>query len=257
MKYLSRYKKTYIYQFFASFQIIKSLELFGANLIIVSIILFFSSCRRDEESQPENESFPNAVNLIFPFENSECNEGTNVTETESTILFEWFAADFTDEYELNVINLENGEISTVTTTNVRTPLTLTRATPYAWYVVSKSADTDSAAQSERWNFYNAGEGNLSYAPFPATIIHPSMSATVEAPAGEVTLSWQGEDADEDISGYDVYFGEQADPPLISESNISQMETVSVSSGNVYYWRINTRDQAGHSSNSGIIQFRVL
>ena len=55
--------------------------------LIFSVFLLFA-CNKcnDDITIPEN---PTAVNLIFPFENSECNVGTDSTEKESNVVFEW------------------------------------------------------------------------------------------------------------------------------------------------------------------------
>ena len=45
------------------------------------------------------------VRLIFPFEDSLCNEGTNPTPTESTVFFEWEPNNNAEAYTLSIENL--------------------------------------------------------------------------------------------------------------------------------------------------------
>ena len=218
-------------------------------------ILTFAGCREDDDPQQAAIEPPTQVKLIFPLENSECNEGINVTETESTVLFEWRSADFTDEYQLVLTDLNSGQEGTFTTTEIKIPIVLQRASPYAWYVISKSNSTDSSATSDTWRFYNAGDGIESYAPFPADIISPPMAARISS-TSSVVLEWNGNDVDNDIAGYDVYFGTQSDPPLFAGDVQNTGFNVAVTPNTIYYWRIVTRDDQGHESDSGIFQFKV-
>lgn len=226
------------------------------TFIITCLIIFQYSCSSDttssDESAPNN---PTSANLIFPYQNSLCNEGTNVTTTESTVLFEWHASNNTDSYTLKLTNLSNGNESTHNTTSAQISIVLDRETPYKWYVISESNDVTATAQSESWQFYNAGEGNQNYAPFPAEIISPLMAESIITAANEITLEWFGNDVDDDIEGFDVYFGTSETPELYS-NDIAESTLVVPITVNIYYWKIITRDTQGNTSNSGIYQFRI-
>lgn len=224
--------------------------------LLIGACLLISGCSTSDPEPVEGQVFPSSVTLIFPFEDSECNDGVNITDTESTVIFEWFASEFTDVYEIHVINLNNEERIVTTTTVTKFPVTLQRATPYAWYVISKSNLTDSIAQSDTWKFYNSGEGIESYAPFPAEIVAPSMAQVIDAPSEDVNLSWEGTDIDNDIIGYDLYFGAEPDPQLYEEGLNSTTLNVPVVSETIYYWRVITHDAAGHSSKTAVYQFRI-
>jgi len=227
------------------------------SLIILGLIIVAFGCGDDDGDGGTNIiELPSQVELIFPFEDSECNEGTNVTETESTVLFEWQDADNTDEYELVLTDLNSMAMGTINTIDTKVPIVLQRATPYSWYVISKSSLTDSIAQSDTWRFYNAGDGITSYAPFPAEIVSPGMSSTVTAAGGSVTLDWNGSDVDGDIAAYDVYFGSSNPPELREENFGTDQLAVGVTAGVVYYWSITTIDTHGNQSESGTFQFKV-
>jgi len=227
----------------------KSLLVFGAALILLG-------CKQDEEPVL-NLTDPTAAQLIFPYENSECNEGTNITATESTVLFEWEIAENTDSYDLILKDLSSSQEVTYKSPENQISIVLLRATPYAWYVVSQSNTVSAVAESETWKFYNAGDGVLSYAPFPAEIISPAMAEIITSSSGEITLDWDGSDVDNDIIGYDLYFG-TSDPPAILSSDLQEsMLVVPVASDSIYYWGVTTKDEHGNSSESGIYQFKIL
>jgi hypothetical protein len=227
-------------------------------LLVFSVLLLLLNCQKDDIDPVQIADNPTKALLVFPYENSECNEGTNITATESTVLFEWKPAENTDEYELILSSLSKVDQASYMTTGTQIPVVLKRGTPYSWYVVSRSNKVDSTAQSETWKFYNAGEGIESYAPFPAEIITPLMAETISSPSGEITLDWDGSDADNDIVGYDVYFG-ITNPPDLFVSNLQEsvLTDVKVESGSVYYWSVTTKDARGNSSESGIYQFKIL
>ncbi|NOY47023.1 MAG: hypothetical protein GXO84_02200, partial [Chlorobi bacterium] len=135
-------------------------------------------------------------------------------------------------------------------------ITINKATPYSWYVISKSLTEIETAQSAIWKFYNAGDPVESFAPFPADLIAPTMGANLNG-ITTVTLEWSGSDIDNDITGYDVFIDTTSPPTTQLGSN--QTETTidaTVVAGNVYYWRVITTDSQGNNSESEIFSFRV-
>lgn len=231
-------------------------------LYIICLALLVLGCSTSSDSNvtegskppdAENEVTDLEVKLYFPQENMLCNEGTNLTPTESTVFFEW-RSNGADNYKIVIENLSSGTIIERETTEDIIPIVIQRATAYSWYVEAESEGE--IEQSETWQFYNAGPGAQSYAPFPAAIIAPNMAQSIAATT-TVTLQWTGNDVDDDIVGYDVYFGTNATPDLFA-SDISTTESnVSVTSGAIYYWKVITKDSLGNTSDSGVFQFRVL
>lgn len=200
----------------------------------------------------ENEGTNGSVSLYFPQENMLCNEGTNLTPTESTVYFEWKAND-SDNYKITIENLSTGNIIERETTADIIPIAIQRATAYKWFVESIKGSV--TLKSATWQFYNAGPGVQSYAPFPANIVAPNMAENLPNTT-TVNLKWTGSDVDDDIVGYDVYFGTNTTPALFS-SDLSATElSVTVASG-IYYWKIITKDSLGNTSDSGVYQFKVL
>ena len=221
-------------------------------IIFVLFIAVFGCKKKDPE--PGIPEAPTVATLVFPYMNSLCNQGTNITATESTLLFEWAAGEFTDSYELKIEDLSDGSLTTYPTTSTQFSATLKRGIPYAWFVISISDLATETVQSETWRFYIAGETVQHYAPFPAEIISPTMASTVTAP---VSLEWKGNDVDGDISGYDIYFSTSS-PPSLLHSNVTDtvVTNVPVTVNTIYYWKVITIDSEGNSSDSGVYQFKV-
>tara|TARA_R110000868_G_scaffold720_6_gene5298 strand:+ start:17540 stop:18250 length:711 start_codon:yes stop_codon:yes gene_type:complete len=198
---------------------------------------------------------PGIATLIFPNENSECNEGTNATSTESDVTFDWNDSSNTVSYQLFLKNLDNQVTTNYSSSTSELSITILRGTPYSWYVISKNSGTK-IAQSSTWKFYNAGEALSSYAPFPAELVSPEMGISLSASTNNVLLQWLGSDVDNDILNYDVLFGTTDPPSNIQGSTATTDFSVTVVSGGIYYWRIITNDGQDNSSESEVFQFRV-
>ena len=226
--------------------------------IICLFLLNFGCSKSGDDNEPETSTNPSTANLVFPYENSLCNEGTNVTPTESTVLFEWQASENTDSYTLVIKNISTGNTTTYQTTNIELSVTIARATQHQWYVISNSNTVEESTQSEIWLFYNSGEGVQSYAPFPAAIISPAMAEIIDPSVSQITLSWTGSDVDDDIVGYDVYFGTTTTPEIYTSDQVdSNLNNVALTADTIYYWQIITKDSQGNTSSSGIFQFKNL
>lgn len=230
------------------------------KLIYTLIALISISCSSGESDGPNPEAptpkNPETVVLVYPEQNSECTTGTNATVTNSTVEFEWNTSKNTDVYELSLKNLESGNTTTHSTTTNKISIELLKGTPYSWFVVSKSNSVNNTAKSQTWKFYNAGNGKVSYAPFPAEAVTPANNENIDV-TDKVTLDWNGSDVDNDIATYDVYFGTATTPPSIKTDHPESILTdLTVSSGVNYYWYIITKDEEGNISQSEIFKFNV-
>ncbi|WP_419213999.1 hypothetical protein ACNR9Q_07555 [Maribacter sp. X9] len=247
------------------------LEWNNAKKMILSCILAFIltlGCSKDGEapapapSPPSNPDSgngetksPTSVELVFPFKDSQCEEGSQITAEESTVTFEWKESDYTDSYGLTIKNLNSGAIAKYETNGVNLPIRLQRGVPYEWYVTSVSSEVSSIGKSEIWRFYNQGEGIENYIPFPAQAVNPLDNTRISETS--IVLEWSGLDIDNDIVGYDVYFG-TSNPPttlVLSNSLERRISNISVSVGK-YYWFVVTNDSAGNTSESQIFNFKV-
>ena len=124
-------------------------------------------------------------------------------------------------------------------------ITINRATPYSWYVVSKNSGTQTA-ESATWKFYNAGLPVASHAPFPADVVNPTMGANLSSTT-TVALEWAGSDVDNDIVEYMVYLSTTNPPANNIGSTTSTTLNANVSSNNTYYWKVITKDSQGNTS----------
>lgn len=199
---------------------------------------------------------PTAATLVFPDDDTECNEGEIISNTESRVTFQWTESDNTDSYILTLTNLSTGVSTNTNAGTNESSITLLRGTPYEWYVTSRSNTSTVTAKSETWRFYNEGEGIGNYAPFPAEAIYPERGATLPASTTSISLEWSASDIDNDIVEYEVFFGLESGT-LESIGNITDSTIgVNVESGNIYSWYIKTLDGNNNVSISETFQFMV-
>ncbi|TDS11946.1 hypothetical protein DFQ03_3331 [Maribacter caenipelagi] len=201
---------------------------------------------------------PDAASLVFPEDNTECNEGVINTndETKSTVTFQWSASENTDSYEIKIKNLETGSITTATSTTIQKEVSINRGTPYEWYVISIANGTSSTASSETWTFYNQGQGIENYAPFPAVAISPQRGSTISSANATITLEWSTSDVDDDIVSYEVLFDTTETTVTSLGSTTESSIDVSVSAETTYYWKVITTDSFDNTSTSELFEFRV-
>ncbi|MDC6366658.1 MULTISPECIES: hypothetical protein [Flavobacteriaceae] len=198
---------------------------------------------------------PTAATLVFPEDDTECNEGNPIDETESNVTFQWGASQNTDSYSVTLTNLHtNSSFNTIANTNEAT-ISILRGTPYEWYVTSRANGTNETAESTKWQFFNEGPGIENHAPFPVEAVSPSRGETLSQ-TSSVTLTWSSSDIDNDISSYDVFFGTQTDQINFLGNTTENLFEATVSSGNIYYWQVKVIDSEGNSSTSVIFEFRI-
>jgi hypothetical protein len=229
------------------------------GLLIIPALLILASCggsSKQNNPTPIIPATPAKASLSLPAQNAVCTSGTIISATESSITFSWGVSGNTDSYDLSIKNLLTSAVTTQNTTQTQATVTLSRNTPYSWYIVSKSTQTTTTTQSDTWKFYNSGPGVVTYAPFPADITAPTFGQTVTGPT--VNLTWTGSDATPDqVASYDVYFGTTSSPAILKSTiTDSFVNSVSVTANQTYYWKVVTRDINGNTSDSGLYQFTV-
>lgn len=224
------------------------------GILTFVLFCFLLACGADLDLL-ENIVLEQQVNLVFPENVSECTEGTIITDTKSEVVFKWARlTENTNTYNVNLTNLNTNTIVLFETNDTELPITLERGTPYSWFVSYASSDYPI---SEIWSFYNAGPGLDSYLPFPATAVSPVSGASISSTSTNVNLIWKGEDLDDDIIGYDLYFGIEENPPLLAEDiEATRYNDIPVTAGLQYYWKIITKDSVGNESESEIFTFTV-
>jgi|SRR5690606_17570404 len=220
-------------------------------------VMMLLGCGGDDDGPAEPIVVPpTAAVLSEPAKDEVCLNGTSINEVQSEVKFIWEASPNTDSYNLVIKNLITEQTNTYTTVSPTQNVTLNKGEPYSWYILSKADKVSETAQSATWKFYLAGDGIVSYAPFPAEITSPEMGSSISGTNGTVNLRWKGSDADNDISGYEVVFGTE-DPPVTNLGNTSdEVFNVAVTPGSIYYWQVITKDSEGNTSTSEIFQFKV-
>jgi hypothetical protein len=224
------------------------------SLVSLILLLLFASCGKNDDGPV----VPEAAELVFPGENSECTTGVSINEELSQVTFEWRSSANTNSYTLTVVNLETNVPQTLSTAATSVSLSIAKGTPFAWSVTSTNSRSDQVVTSDTWLFYNAG-AQTTYAPFPAQAVSPISGSTVlKDIANEVTLEWSGADVDSDIASFEVFFSD-VNPPASSvgttEADVMEL-AVSVTSGETYYWKVLTTDDEGNISDSGVFEFKV-
>lgn len=209
------------------------------KILFASILIF--SCK---ESIPE----PEQVTLINPENNNTClfsNSNANFGDVE----FSWTEAKHTDNYDLIIENQLSNLKNSRTINQTFARVTLERGAPYSWYVVSKSESTENIALSETRNFYLEGPSQLTHIPFPAKLISPLNESIINSGV-IVTFQWEGYDLDGDIDNYDLIIENTSNGEEIKYEKIeSQNFEVELQIGNIYSWKITTRDKGNNLSSS--------
>tara|TARA_R110002049_G_scaffold235268_1_gene408534 strand:+ start:14932 stop:15630 length:699 start_codon:yes stop_codon:yes gene_type:complete len=222
-------------------------------LCLLAIVITISCSSEDKQASVVVDP-PTPATLIFPENNKECNEGIVVSETETDVLFQWETATNASSYALTITNLNDGTSREIKTVSNELLIRILRGTPYSWVVKSKASSSNETVDSETWKFYNAGLPEVSYPPFPADAVSPQIGSIIDA--GNITLQWEATDVDDDISSYTILLDTANLPTTeVGKPSVNSLN-VTVSSGQVYYWKVITADELGNASHSQVFQFRV-
>ena len=203
---------------------------------------------------------PTSSTLSIPINNEVCEEGTSVSEIQSSVNFQWTTGTNTDNYDLRIINLNNNQ--TINQNNISSTnktVTLNKGTPYSWKITSKRNGTTETAESPTWKFYLSGDGVSNYPPYPSTLVSPISGSTLSSDTTSMELQWEGSHPESLSLTYDLYIDTVDGLQNLDSSNQNlskTSKTVQVSSGNSYFWRIKASDTNGNSSYSIVYSFRV-
>ena len=231
------------------------------NILGVLILIGSFSCDKDDNTIVEQESVsPGDAILISPVKNQSCEEGIDISDDLSEITFEWNTSENTEFYDLIIIDAETGsEVAFYNNLQATTKkVDLAKDKSYTWKVISKNSQTTDTGMSESWNFFLVGNPQSNYAPFPADIISPAPSSSVNLDNGVFILEWSGADPDGDELRYTVYLdkvdGEQE--PGENLRDLAEMTVeVQLEENETYYWRIKSSD-GKNSSYSQIHYFKT-
>ena len=88
------------------------------------------------------------------------------------------------------------------------------------------------------------------------MVSPALSASLAASTVNLSLEWLGEDVDNDIAEYEILFGNVNPPTQAQAATSSNNVSVTVSSGNTYFWRVITKDVNNNTSESQVFEFTI-
>ena len=130
---------------------------------------------------------------------------------------------------------------------------LERGIAYYWTVETMDSEGTTSGQSPVLAFFTMGFGEENSVPFTAALVGPADQGNIAS--GNVTLSWMGGDADvDDTLSYDVFFGTDPNPPMVSQDESAETFDVMTDPATTYYWSINTTDGSGSRSIGRVWQF---
>ena len=231
-------------------------------LFAILTVLFGCNKNSDDVADAvidENINLPKPlpVVLIFPEDNTECNEGEIESDTNSKVTFEWTISANTDNYEIQIRNLNTNQIITKVANTNSVTVSILRGTPFEWNVISKANNVASTAASAKWQFFNAGTGIENHAPFPASLTSPKNQEVVDSYTASLYLKWNSNDLDNDVLEFEVFFGTDEvfeNPVAITSDKEYFFGSSSIVKGDVYYWKIKSIDSKGNSSMSQVFSF---
>lgn len=222
----------------------------------ICVLLLMDCGGNNGGSEEEVINPPSKASLVYPDNNQECTGGVVISNTEAEIEFDWNEAANTTSYILYITNLNTNVTTNYNSTTDDKEVTIERGTPYSWYVVSKSNETETNATSDTWKFYLAGTGVTSYAPFPADLKTPDNDVSVST-TSSVTLTWEGADVDNDVKEYEIYLDTNSSPTTKVATVTTETHDQSVLANTTYYWKVVTIDDSGNTSTSQVYKFSVL
>ncbi len=217
--------------------------------IFIILTLTIQSCGGGDDAAGPNPN-PNPgtdlslgdFELIFPINNTICTEGTEVSETTTSIPFRWSVSENATSYKIEVINSSNGDKTENTATTNSTNIDLPKGTQFTWNVIA-ILDSDSKPSKENWNFYSEGITVSNHVPFPAKI------TLQDNKDGSINVSWTSTDLDNDIDMYEVFLQEGTNRTLIAETKETVINGVRISYDTIYSLEVITKDKQGNSSSS--------
>ena len=211
------------------------------KLILAGILVASCGGKDNDTTTPPIEKELGSFNLIFPDNNLICTEGEDNGTDGVNIEFQWSASSNATSYDLEITNQENNSTDSRTVNANSLEVGLPKGTQFSWKVTAILEDKSLA--SDTWNFYSEGTSTENFAPFPAEI------TVSENNDGTVTVSWIGEDLDNDIVNYDVYIGVFGNLELILENTTNLNTNYSITAGEQYHVQVISKDSNDNTSTS--------
>jgi len=226
------------------------------KLFYTTFFFLLLACSAEEQSEETIDLLPGLFNLLYPENGSACLDGSIINDTQSKITFLWNASQNANEYEVEIINLNDNYSQKMLSKDRSLEVVLKHGEPYAW-TVTVFVD-DASITSKEWKFYLAGNGIVNYAPFPPELISPRPSARVNLNSnGQVMLNWTSSDVDGDLEIYELYMDQNDGSTLIQ--TFTEVENtieigIDADPDITYLWKVLAIDSDGNSSSSGVYSF---
>lgn len=226
------------------------------KLFYTTFFFLLLACSAEEQSEETIDLLPGLFNLLYPENGSACLDGSIINDTQSKITFLWNASQNANEYEVEIINLNDNYSQKMLSMDRSLEVVLKHGEPYAW-TVTAFVD-DASITSKEWKFYLAGNGIVNYAPFPPELISPRPSARVNLNSnGQVMLNWTSSDVDGDLETYELYMDQNDGSTLIQ--TFTEVENtieigIDADPDITYLWKVLAIDRDGNSSSSGVYSF---
>ncbi|MDG1292070.1 MAG: hypothetical protein P8I34_02895 [Flavobacteriaceae bacterium] len=226
------------------------------KLFYTTFFFLLLACSAEEQSEETIDLLPGLFNLIYPENGSACLDGSIINDTQSKITFLWNASQNTNEYEVEIINLNDNYSQKMLSKDRSLEVVLKHGEPYAWTVTALV--DDASITSKEWKFYLAGNGIVNYAPFPPELISPRPSARVNLNSnGQVILNWTSSDVDGDLETYELYMDQNDGSTLIQTfTKVENTIEIGIDADPdiTYLWKVLAIDSDGNSSSSGVYSF---
>lgn len=212
--------------------------------VILGLLIFSCSSSGGEDPiiEPEKKnSVPSVPTLVYPTNNLLCID--NVLE------FKWNKSNDSDgdaiTYKIDVS--KDNQFSQIDFTSnvssINKTFTLEKGIAYYWRVKAIDNKNESSNYSSVFNLYTEGNGISNHLPYAPQLVSPLNNA-IET-GGGVNLEWTASDVDEDDSlTFDVYFGTNNPPDLVSESQTELTLNRTVVNASNYYWKVVVKDDKG-------------
>lgn len=225
------------------------------KFIILSLVLCgCSGGSGDDNPEPpvSKNNVPSVPTLVYPANNLLC--------TDNILEFEWNASTDIDgdaiTYKIEVAK-DNQFAQIAFNSNLsgtKTTYTLEKGIAYYWRVQATDSKKHSSDYSSTFNLYTEGVGITNHLPFAPELLKPEFNSSKTS--GNITLEWLGSDTDNDSLTFDVYFGTNNPPAVVSQNQDAQNFTVSTAASTTYYWKVVVKDGKGGESIGQIWKFNT-
>jgi len=213
------------------------------SLLMILTVMLILSCSEDKKTNPDTE--PPTVVITYPPNNSSFTSGTAIN----------IVAEADDNEDINNVKFYIDGVNLYEDTS--------EPYMYNWDTTDLSGShtiyakaTDSSENTSTSDIVTVSLTDSGEAPNPPSNPNPQSGATNVST--NTTLSWTCTDPNGDQLTYDVYFGTNANPPLVSTNlNVSSFEPGTLLEETIYYWYIEATDTDENTTNGPLWSFTTL